>query len=71
MQIWSTNSGWFQVFKYENNQFINWSNIRSLMLKMVKMKRATQFKFGATMDPKPKNGKSFILIKQKRKTLRV
>ena len=24
MQIWSTNSGWFQVFKYENNQFINW-----------------------------------------------
>jgi hypothetical protein len=24
MQIWSTNSGWFQVFKYEKNQFINW-----------------------------------------------
>jgi hypothetical protein len=24
MQIWSTNSGWFQVFKYENSQFINW-----------------------------------------------
>jgi hypothetical protein len=24
MQIWSTNSGWFQIFKYENNQFINW-----------------------------------------------
>jgi hypothetical protein len=23
MQIWSTNSGWFQIFKYENNQFIN------------------------------------------------
>lgn len=23
MQIWTTNSGWFQIFKYENNQFIN------------------------------------------------
>jgi hypothetical protein len=30
MQIWSTNSGWFQVFKYENNQFINWSNSKVL-----------------------------------------
>jgi hypothetical protein len=30
MQIWSTNSGWFQVFKYENNQFINWSNKKVL-----------------------------------------
>ena len=25
MQIWSTNSGWFQVFKYENKQFINFN----------------------------------------------
>jgi len=24
MQIWSTNSGWFQIFKYEGEQFINW-----------------------------------------------
>jgi len=24
MQIYSTNSKWFQVFKYENKQFINW-----------------------------------------------
>jgi hypothetical protein len=30
MQIWSTNSGWFQVFKYENSQFINWSNNKVL-----------------------------------------
>jgi len=30
MQIWSTNSGWFQVFKFENNQFINWSNNKVL-----------------------------------------
>jgi len=30
MQIWSTNSGWFQVFKYQNNQFINWSNNKVL-----------------------------------------
>jgi hypothetical protein len=30
MQIWSTNSGWFQVFKYENSQFINWSNSKVL-----------------------------------------
>jgi hypothetical protein len=30
MQIWSTNSGWYQVFKYENNQFINWSNSKVL-----------------------------------------
>jgi hypothetical protein len=30
MQIWSTNSGWFQVFKYENNQFINWTNNKAL-----------------------------------------
>jgi len=30
MQIWSTNSGWFQVFKYEKSQFINWSNSKVL-----------------------------------------
>jgi len=30
MQIWSTNSGWFQVFKYENEQFINWQNSKVL-----------------------------------------
>jgi hypothetical protein len=30
MQIWSTNSGWFQVFKYEKGQFINWSNSKVL-----------------------------------------
>jgi hypothetical protein len=30
MQIWSTNSGWFQIFKYENNQFINWTNNKVL-----------------------------------------
>jgi len=30
MQIWSTNSGWFQIFKYENNQFTNWSNSKVL-----------------------------------------
>jgi hypothetical protein len=33
MQIWSTNSGWFQVFKYENNQFINWQNSKVLEVK--------------------------------------
>jgi hypothetical protein len=33
MQIWSTNSGWFQLFKYENNQFINWSNNKVLDVK--------------------------------------
>jgi hypothetical protein len=26
MQIWSTNSGWFQLFKYDKSQFINWTN---------------------------------------------
>jgi hypothetical protein len=30
MQIWSTNSGWFQLFKYENKQFINWTNNKVL-----------------------------------------
>jgi hypothetical protein len=30
MQIWSTNSGWFQVFKYDNNEFVNWSNNKRL-----------------------------------------
>jgi hypothetical protein len=33
MQIWSTNSGWFQVFKYDKNQFINWSNSKVLDVK--------------------------------------
>jgi len=23
LRVWATNSAWFQVFKYENNQFIN------------------------------------------------
>jgi len=36
MQIWSTNSGWFQVFKYENQQFINWSNSKVLDVKGAK-----------------------------------
>jgi hypothetical protein len=26
MQIWSTNSGWFQIFKYDGTYFMNWSN---------------------------------------------
>jgi hypothetical protein len=30
MQIWSTNSGWFQIFKYEDGQFINWTNNKVL-----------------------------------------
>jgi hypothetical protein len=30
MQIWSTNSGWFQLFKYEKSQFINWTNSKAL-----------------------------------------
>jgi len=30
MQVWSTNSGWFQVFKYEKGQFINWTNSKVL-----------------------------------------
>jgi hypothetical protein len=30
MQIWSTNSGWFQLFKYENKQFVNWTNSKVL-----------------------------------------
>jgi hypothetical protein len=30
MQVWSTNSGWFQVFKYGNGQFTNWSNNKVL-----------------------------------------
>jgi len=33
MQIWSTNSGWFQVFKYENSQFTNWNNNKVLEVK--------------------------------------
>jgi hypothetical protein len=33
MQIWSTNSGWFQVFKYENSQFINWQSSKVLDVK--------------------------------------
>jgi hypothetical protein len=33
MQIWSTNSGWFQIFKYENSQFVNWSNNKVLDVK--------------------------------------
>jgi hypothetical protein len=36
MQVWSTNSGWFQVFKYEKNQFINWSNSKVLDVKGAK-----------------------------------
>jgi len=26
MQIWSTNAKWFQIFKYEKNQFINFTS---------------------------------------------
>jgi len=33
MQIWSTNSGWFQIFKYENEQFVNWKNSKVLDVK--------------------------------------
>jgi hypothetical protein len=30
MQIWSTNSGWWQIFKYESEQFINFQNNKRL-----------------------------------------
>jgi hypothetical protein len=30
MQIWSTNSKWFQIFKYDDGQFINWTNNKVL-----------------------------------------
>jgi hypothetical protein len=30
MQIWSTNSGWFQVFKYHGRQFKNIMNNKVL-----------------------------------------
>jgi len=30
MQVWSTNSGWFQVFRYEDDQFINIQNNKVL-----------------------------------------
>jgi membrane carboxypeptidase/penicillin-binding protein PbpC len=30
MQIWSTNSGWFQIFQYSDNQFINMQDRRVL-----------------------------------------
>jgi hypothetical protein len=33
MQIWSTNSGWFQVFRYEKSQFINWQSSKVLEVK--------------------------------------
>jgi hypothetical protein len=36
MQVWSTNSGWFQVFKYENSQFINWQSSKVLDVKGAK-----------------------------------
>jgi hypothetical protein len=30
MQIWSTNSGWFQIFRYQNMQFVNVQNRKVL-----------------------------------------
>jgi hypothetical protein len=30
MQIWSTNSGWFQIFKYEDEHFVNIQNKKAL-----------------------------------------
>jgi len=30
MQIWSTNSGWFQIFKYDNEHFVNIQNGKCL-----------------------------------------
>jgi len=30
MQIWSTNSGWFQVFKYADEHFLNFQDGRAL-----------------------------------------
>jgi hypothetical protein len=33
MQIYSTNAKWFQLFKYEYYQFINWSNGKALDVK--------------------------------------
>jgi hypothetical protein len=34
--MWSTNSGWWQVFKYEDFQFINWTNKQVLEVKDAK-----------------------------------
>jgi len=30
MQIWSTNSGWFQIFRYVEEQFVNIQNNKCL-----------------------------------------
>jgi hypothetical protein len=30
MQIWSTNSGWFQIFQYQDEMFVNPSNNKVL-----------------------------------------
>jgi hypothetical protein len=30
MQIWSTNSQWFQIFKYQGEHFVNWQNGKCL-----------------------------------------
>jgi hypothetical protein len=30
MQVWTTNSGWFQIFKYEKEHFINIKNGKAL-----------------------------------------
>jgi hypothetical protein len=30
MQVWSTNSGWFQIFRYVGEQFINIQNKKAL-----------------------------------------
>jgi hypothetical protein len=43
---------------------------KPLTLKMVRTKKETQFKCGATMEAKPKSGTLFILIKQRDLKLR-
>lgn len=30
MQVWNTNSQWWQLFKYQNSMFINWKNGKAL-----------------------------------------
>lgn len=30
MHMWSTNSGWFQLFRYENKHFLNMKNNKAI-----------------------------------------
>jgi len=70
MQIWSTNSGWFQVFKYQGEQFINPTNNKVLEVRDNKDEEGQALVIGNTKSKPDANQRWKIIYVDKAEKVR-